>query len=305
MKKIFASVLLACVMFVTSILSPMLSVAQKAAPPAANISLDEWEVLRLTNHERHEAGLEPLTTFPLLQEAAHIRADELCELFSHTRPDGSTCWTVLDDVGIFSYSNLAENIAAGYPTPAAVVEGWMNSSGHRANILNGELCHLGVGRSISGGYIYWAQFFYTAHGCEYTELELIMPDSVNFDVGTSIDEMGITGMLDCDCGAVCYLPISADFCSGYDQNASGRQLVTVSCLGFTAEFEVVIGNEEDEPLIGDANGNGRLEAMDAMLTLRHAMGMVELSVPLEIIDFDGSGGVTAIDALLILREVLQ
>lgn len=304
MKKTVAYVLLACALLITSMLSPMLSMARKAAPPAANISALEWEVLRLTNHERHEAGLEPLTTFPLLQEAAHIRADELYELFSHTRPDGSTCWTVLDDVGIYSYSNLAENIASGYPTPAAVVEGWMNSSGHRANILNGDLYHLGVGNSTRGGGMYWVQFFYTAHACEYTNLELIMPDSINFEVGTSIDDMDITGVLDCDCGNVSYLPISADFCSGYDQNASGRQVVTVSCLGLTAEFEVVIGDEEDEPLIGDANGNGILEAIDAMLTLRHAMGIMELSVPLEIIDFDANGTVTAIDALLILRAVL-
>ncbi|MBQ8741443.1 MAG: hypothetical protein IJY79_07855 [Clostridia bacterium] len=111
-------------------------------------------VLELVNIEREKAGLKPLEYYYAGQSAADIRAAEIIESFSHTRPDGSSCFTVFDEFNI-NYRSVGENIAYGYSTPEAVVEGWMNSEGHRANILNPSFTHLIVGYNNN----HWVQLF--------------------------------------------------------------------------------------------------------------------------------------------------
>lgn len=118
------------------------------------------EVLRLVNIERANAGLAPLGTSNALNQATQVRATELIQLFAHERPDGRSIWTVLDEYGI-SRRTSGENIAVGQTTPAQVVEGWMNSPGHRANILNPNFTQLGVGyaKTNTGYKHHWAQMF--------------------------------------------------------------------------------------------------------------------------------------------------
>ena len=127
-----------------------------------NGSVSEFgeEVVRLVNQERSSRGLAPLQSDSSLRNAAAVRARELPSAFSHTRPDGSDCFTVLDELNI-SYRTAGENIAAGQTTPEAVVEGWMNSPGHRANILNENFTKIGVAyhTSSSGWGHYWVQLF--------------------------------------------------------------------------------------------------------------------------------------------------
>ena len=92
-----------------------------------------------------------------------MRAEELPRLFSHTRPDGRGPFTALDDLGL-SYRRAGENIAynSGYAdTVAQTMSDWMNSPGHRANILNGEFEQVGIGLFQSGRTYYWVQIFYT------------------------------------------------------------------------------------------------------------------------------------------------
>lgn len=112
------------------------------------------EVIRLVNAERAKEGLTALQTNGTIAEAAQTRAEELPTLFDHTRPDGISCFTALDEAGV-RYWTAGENIAAGYATPAQVVAGWMNSPGHRANILNSSFTTIGVGRDGN----YWVQLF--------------------------------------------------------------------------------------------------------------------------------------------------
>ena len=114
------------------------------------------EVIRLVNEERAKEGLAALQTNDTIHAAAQVRVNELSTLFDHTRPDGTTCFTALDDAGI-QYRTAGENIAAGYSTPEQVVTGWMNSEGHRANILNANFTTIGVGYDSSGRY--WVQLF--------------------------------------------------------------------------------------------------------------------------------------------------
>lgn len=115
-------------------------------------------VVTLVNAERAKYGLSALTYDGVLSRAANTRAVETKTYFSHTRPDGSSCFTALDEVG-YSYRTAGENIAYGQKTAAEVMNAWMNSEGHRANILGQNYTHIGVGVYESGGVIYWSQFF--------------------------------------------------------------------------------------------------------------------------------------------------
>lgn len=116
------------------------------------------EVLRLVNSYRAKNGLAAVTLDSSLCNAAQIRAQETKSSFSHTRPNGSSCFTVLSELGI-SYNGAGENIAYGQSSPEEVMTAWMNSEGHRANILGASFTKLGVGVYSSGGTIYWAQMF--------------------------------------------------------------------------------------------------------------------------------------------------
>ncbi len=116
------------------------------------------EVLQIVNQERAKAGLPALTTNSTLQSAANKRAQEIAKSFSHTRPDGSSFYTVLKEYGV-SYRSAGENIAYGQKSPQAVMEGWMNSSGHRANILNKNFGKVGIGVYKVNGVLYWTQVF--------------------------------------------------------------------------------------------------------------------------------------------------
>lgn len=116
------------------------------------------EVISLVNAERAKYNLAPLTTEKNLSAAALTRAKEIVQSFSHTRPDGTSFSTVLKEHGI-SYRISGENIAWGQRTPQEVVRGWMNSPGHRANILNERFTSIGVGYHIENGRTYWTQLF--------------------------------------------------------------------------------------------------------------------------------------------------
>ena len=116
------------------------------------------EVIRLVNAERAKYGLAALSKNDGATSAAQTRAKEIVSTFSHTRPDGRSCFTAAQDIGL-SYRYAGENIAYGYGSPQAVVTGWMNSEGHRKNILSSSFTQIGVGCYKSGNTLYWTQFF--------------------------------------------------------------------------------------------------------------------------------------------------
>ena len=115
-------------------------------------------VIELVNQERTSRGLQPLVKDDRLMVAAAARAKELSQRYSHTRPNGSECFTILWHLGI-DYGYAGENIAMGQRTPEIVMNDWMNSSGHRANILNENYDCIGVGYTMVDGYPYWVQLF--------------------------------------------------------------------------------------------------------------------------------------------------
>ena len=131
-----------------------------------------YEVLDLVNEERKSRGLKPLTMDRDLLEAAMQRAAENVVSYvskstlDHDRPDGSSCFTVCN-------KSFGENLAAGQVSPQNVMKSWMNSTGHRSNILNSEYQSIGVGCvMVNGGlFVFWAQEFgyYMADTCDKPE----------------------------------------------------------------------------------------------------------------------------------------
>ena len=115
-------------------------------------------VLAEVNAARAQNGLSALTLDASMNRAAAVRAAELAQSFSHTRPNGSRGLTALNEAGV-SYRTAGENIASGQRSAQAVVSAWMNSSGHRANILSASFGRMGVGQATIGGRTYWVQLF--------------------------------------------------------------------------------------------------------------------------------------------------
>jgi uncharacterized protein YkwD len=134
-----------------------------APPPAATdkITTREDQVTALINKERAAAGCKVAVTDERLRKAARAHSADMAKnnYFSHTGKNGSTFVERAVAAGYPQNAIAAENIAYGYPTPEAVVAGWMNSDGHRANILNCSHKTTGVGLAYRGNTPYWTQEF--------------------------------------------------------------------------------------------------------------------------------------------------
>jgi uncharacterized YkwD family protein len=125
---------------------------------SATMSAFELKVIDLTNAERAKQGLKPLKADDSLGKVARIKAQDMTDehYFDHTSPKYGSPFDMMKKFGI-SFSSAAENIAQGQKTPEEVVNAWMNSAGHRANIMNPSLTNIGVGfdsRTNS-----WSQMF--------------------------------------------------------------------------------------------------------------------------------------------------
>ena len=211
-----------------------------ASEPYEKISNEnEWKVLKIVNEERMKQGLEPVSFFRGIQKAARVRADEIAYYFSHTRPDGTSCFTALREQDIY-YSCAGENIAAGYTSPSHVMQGWMNSPGHRGNILSSGYSHMGVGYCVGGSYgKNWVQEF--VGGCALTKVAADKKETVNYPVGTTIDQMNRYLVVRCDDHGVGYVPVIDEMCSGYNPGKNGTQVIKVKYRGKTVKITVTVG----------------------------------------------------------------
>ncbi|WP_328685459.1 CAP domain-containing protein [Streptomyces sp. NBC_00343] len=128
---------------------------------AGNLARTAAEVVELTNAERARAGLRALAVDPLLAAAAQAHSTDMVAraFYAHTSPDGSQPWDRAAAAGS-RRRTIGENIACGQRSAAEVVEGWMNSPGHRANILKPDFTHIGIGFAGGGQTgTYWTQLF--------------------------------------------------------------------------------------------------------------------------------------------------
>ncbi|MCH5298076.1 MAG: secretion protein [Ruminococcus sp.] len=124
----------------------------------SSVSEYEKRVVELVNDIRVENGLSKLTLNSELSSVARLKSQDMKDknYFSHTSPTYGSPFDMMKQFGI-SYKTAGENIAYGYATPESVVNGWMNSPGHRANILNSSYKEIGVGYVANGHY--WTQMF--------------------------------------------------------------------------------------------------------------------------------------------------
>ena len=126
--------------------------------PDASVASFESEVVRLVNEIRAQNGLKPLTANWELSRVARYKSEDMASdgYFSHTSPTYGSPFQMITAFGL-SYRTAGENIARGQQTPQDVVNAWMNSSGHRANILSSAYTQIGVGYCPDGRY--WTQLF--------------------------------------------------------------------------------------------------------------------------------------------------
>ena len=157
MKKFLATV--AIIFLVAAINIASVSAAQSARWTKEEIPEKfPIEVLRLVNAERAKVGAAPLKFAKDLASSAYVRAKELPIKFSHTRPDGSKCFTAMPQVGHV----IGENLAGGQSSPKQVVKAWMDSKTHRDNILSKNFREIGIVyyyQSNSKYKHYWVQHF--------------------------------------------------------------------------------------------------------------------------------------------------
>lgn len=119
------------------------------------------QVVNLVNKERKANGLSALSSDSQLAKLAQLKAEDMAKngYFSHTSPTYGSAFDMMKTYGV-SYKTAGENIAKGQKTAASVMDGWMNSSGHRANILKSDYTKIGVGYAKSpDGTTYWVQIF--------------------------------------------------------------------------------------------------------------------------------------------------
>ena len=172
-------------------------------PPELAVTQNEWQVVRMTNIERFKKELTLLAMASPLQDAAHIRAKESSQKYSHTRPDGTYATTAIDPQFIV-HRTAGENLNGG-DNPVDVMEGWMKSPAHRANILKDNYCYIGVGE-FGTVHKVWVQLF--VGDCGVIKVES-STGSLVFD---SVEEME-NAYLICDMAYTtkAYIPLDVDY----------------------------------------------------------------------------------------------
>jgi len=143
-----------------------LTASVASAAPSDSVLAEQAQVVDLVNQQRAAAGLAPLRINDTLTDDAQSYADYMAKanFFAHQGPDGSNLETRADAAGYTTWTFLAENLAAGQPTPQRVVQAWMNSPSHRANILAPDATEIGLGHAFGPGTTYgnyWALEFGT------------------------------------------------------------------------------------------------------------------------------------------------
>ena len=176
----------------------------QAKMPSDEISVSEyeWDVLRLVNRERNANGLHLLTMPEALQDSCNIRENELVTLFDHKRPNGKQPYTTISDT--FKRTYVGENIAAGQPTPSEVVTAWMNSPGHRANILRDSFGYLGVG-CLNERTKYWVQMF-----ADVADFTSVTTSAGTLQFASEADMLKEYLVCTDKYGAVSYMPIDSE-----------------------------------------------------------------------------------------------
>lgn len=187
-------------------ISMRLSKLRPKLPADISVNNDEWEVLRLTNKERYMAGAGTLVMVAPLQDAGDIRSKEIVIVMrrDHLRPDGQPYHTAIEKS--FAGSRYLSENCAKNATPALAVKDWMNSDGHRKNMLNTQWCYFGCGMTEEGGTKNWVQMFSTGNGVIDAETNT---GSYHFDTVADMEEAHLICYL--GEGIKAYVPLDEDY----------------------------------------------------------------------------------------------
>ena len=206
-----------------------------------------------TNKERIAKGQLPLSTFKDVEKVADLRAKEIVTKVEHTRPNGTSYATALQEANIKGPNWYGENIAAGpgVADPWSVNDAWMNSRPHRENILNSKFTHIGIGHykntEDTSKYFqdHWAQLFLGK--CDIESMSL---DTQGLTVmkGAPLVDQDVTVTLHCKTHGDTTMPLIDEMTTGYDPQKEGEQSVTVHYGNKTQRLMVNVGNKEPEPL---------------------------------------------------------
>ncbi|MDE6706909.1 MAG: hypothetical protein K2K06_02590 [Oscillospiraceae bacterium] len=255
-KNRLVAVLLACCATVCSF-STALQAGAVNLRDEATMTEEEKQIKELcdivvssVNAERAKEGLSELATFPLLNELACVRAEEISrpDCFSHDRPDGSGCFSLLKaEKSAFKYATSGENIAAGRADPVSTVEQWMNSDGHRKNILNDKYTHIGIG-------------YYYSPDAEYNYYwSMYLIGSYSGTEPAVIEGQYIPGLT------------LGDVDGSHVINAQDAKQILhyAACRAAGVNIDVVSGFED----AADINGDGVIDARDASIILAYSAAM--------------------------------
>lgn len=183
----------------------------------------EWEALKLTNKERMAQGLNPLSMDGNLQKICDTRAYEIETCFSHYKPDGTNAYVPLVKNYNPNYSVVSENIAAGQTSPEEVISDWMNSPGHKANILRFNSSHIGIGYKEEQNT--WVQIFLGT--CEITGIKVVQKGAGTYKKGTPAESFSEYLKVTCRQHGDTFIPLISEMCSGYNPEQTGQQTITV------------------------------------------------------------------------------
>lgn len=288
-----------------------------------------FEVLTLVNQQRAAQGLSPLSMDQSLLESAMLRAGEIGLYFDHTRPDGTACFTV-------NPKAFGENIAMGQSTPAAVMESWMNSEGHRANILNSRWNSIGIGYMVVNNMPCWVQLFGEAKATtaaqsanrDATLSIKASPDLLQLELGNTPSSMSMNAgesqpvsliwrnagwgyqTIKADPSDLTYTSsdpdvVAPDGKGNLQAIGGGQATVTISLNGaasVSTGLTVTVSGSAAKPLPGDVDQNRKVEAADALLALQAATDKISLNTAQQTsANVDGDNTITANDALMILQ----
>lgn len=287
---------------------------------------EAYKVLDLVNQERAKEGLNPLVMDEELLEAAMLRAAECSLYYRHDRPDGTECITA-------STKMSGENIAMLQTSADTVMTSWMNSEGHRANILRASYQSIGIGCFYFNGMYAWTQCFGTGAGitgekkqdqtvtyaikaASYVVHPELMETSGTLQVGET-KQLQMTAVQ--DAYSWCRTDINAD---SYQWESDSVTAVVSSDGVITAKkagTAVITGRNIGDPsatvvykltildksalAYGDANGDSSVNSLDAVMIKRYLAGYEGLKIDLAAADVNADGRVNSLDAVKVLQKL--
>lgn len=254
-----------------------------------------YEILELVNNERKNAGLDPLQMNLQLTEDANYRAAEISLYYSHTRPNGEDFYTAITSTGDYA----GENIAAGYTTSQKVMSAWMDSEGHRENILYPDYKSIGIGVYLINGTYYYTQEFTSEISKENFSKE--GQENVNYTISVSTNDGILNNVIIEDIPSTLTLLKNEEYqvSRAYITNTEFYNLKTPITLD-----SIVWESSNSEIVSVDSNGKiqgkkGGAANITASLGEFNKLCTVIVDVPLERIEIEGKN---ELDASIITSE---